>query len=192
MLYSLRTSTQKKAEANKFFVDNNILPQTLAVLQSRSTTIGIELVQGEVDDWQPTSDFFGAIFQYPGKYGQLIDLQATIDIAKGLDIKTTVAADIMSLALLEAPGTYGADVVVGSTQRFGIPMGYGGPHAGYFATKTEYKRSVPGRIIGVTQDKQGNRALRMALQTREQHIKRDRATSNICTCLLYTSPSPRD
>ena len=182
MLYSLRTSTQKKAEANKFFVDNNILPQTLAVLQSRSTTIGIELVQGEVDDWQPTSDFFGAIFQYPGKYGQLIDLQATIDtVAKGLDIKTTVAADIMSLALLEAPGTYGADVVVGSTQRFGIPMGYGGPHAGYFATKTEYKRSVPGRIIGVTQDKQGNRALRMALQTREQHIKRDRATSNICT-----------
>ena len=181
MLYSLRTSTQKKAEANKFFVDNNILPQTLAVLQSRSTTIGIELVQGEVDDWQPTSDCFGAIFQYPGKYGQLIDLQAAIDKAKSLEIKTTVAADIMSLALLEAPGTYGADVVVGSTQRFGIPMGYGDPHAGYFATKTEYKRSVPGRIIGVTQDKQGNRALRMALQTREQHIKRDRATSNICT-----------
>ena len=181
MLYSLRTSTQKKAEASQFFVDNNILPQTLAVLQSRATPIGIELIQGEVDDWQPTSDCFGAIFQYPGKYGQLIDLQAAIEIAKGLDIKTAVAADIMSLALLEAPGTYGADVVVGSTQRFGIPMGYGGPHAGYFATKTEYKRSVPGRIIGVTQDKQGNRALRMALQTREQHIKRDRATSNICT-----------
>ena len=181
MLYSLRTSTQKKAEANQFFVDNNILPQTLAVLQSRATPIGIELIQGEVDDWQPTSDCFGAIFQYPGKYGQLIDLQAAIDKAKSLEIKTTVAADIMSLVLLEAPGTYGADVVVGSTQRFGIPMGYGGPHAGYFATKTEYKRSVPGRIIGVTQDKQGNRALRMALQTREQHIKRDRATSNICT-----------
>jgi glycine dehydrogenase len=181
MLYSLRTSTQKKAEANQFFVDNNILPQTLAVLQSRATPIGIELIQGEVDDWQPTSDCFGAIFQYPGKYGQLIDLQAAVDKAKGLEIKTTVAADIISLALLEAPGTYGADVVVGSTQRFGIPMGYGGPHAGYFATKTEYKRSVPGRIIGVTQDKQGNRALRMALQTREQHIKRDRATSNICT-----------
>ena len=181
MLYSLRTSTQKKAKANQFFVDNNILPQTLAVLQSRATPIGIELIQGEVDDWQPTSDCFGAIFQYPGKYGQLVDLQAAIDKAKSLEIKTTVAADIMSLVLLEAPGTYGADVVVGSTQRFGIPMGYGGPHAGYFATKTEYKRSVPGRIIGVTQDKQGNRALRMALQTREQHIKRDRATSNICT-----------
>ena len=181
MLYSLRTSTQKKTEANQFFVDSNILPQTLAVLQTRATPVGIELVQGEVDDWQPTSDCFGAIFQYPGKYGQLIDLQSAIDKAKCLDIKTTVAADIMSLALLEAPGTYGVDVVVGSTQRFGIPMGYGGPHAGYFATKTEYKRSVPGRIIGVTQDKQGNRALRMALQTREQHIKRDRATSNICT-----------
>ena len=181
MLYSLRTSAQKKEEANQFFVDNNILPQTLAVLQSRATPIGIELIQGEVDDWQPTSHFFGAIFQYPGKYGRIIDLQSAIEKAQEFDIKTTVAADIMSLALLEAPGTYGADVVVGSTQRFGIPMGYGGPHAGYFATKAEYKRSVPGRIIGVTQDKQGDRALRMALQTREQHIKRDRATSNICT-----------
>ena len=120
MLYSLRTSTQKKTEANQFFVDNNILPQTLAVLQSRATPIGIELVQGDVDDWQPTSDCFGAIFQYPGKYGQLIDLRAAVDKAKSLDIKTTVAADILSLALLEAPGTYGADVVVGSTQHFGI------------------------------------------------------------------------
>ena len=181
MLYSLRNAAQKKGEVNEFFVDNNILPQTLAVLQTRAVPLGIKLIQGDADIWTPSSHFFGAIFQYPGKHGHIIDLQAATEKAIGFDIKTVVAADIMSLALLEAPGTFGADVVVGSTQRFGIPMGYGGPHAAYFATKTEYKRNVPGRIIGVTQDIQGDRALRMALQTREQHIKRDRATSNICT-----------
>ena len=181
MLYSLRTAAQKKEGANAFFVDNNILPQTFAVLQTRAAPLGIKLIKGDVDNWVPSTHFFGTIYQYPGKYGHLFDLQAAIKKANSHAIKTTVAADILSLTLLEAPGTFGADVVVGSTQRFGIPMGYGGPHAGYFATKTEYKRSVPGRIIGVTQDIEGDRALRMALQTREQHIKRDRATSNICT-----------
>ena len=125
--------------------------------------------------------FFGALFQYPGKNGTIIDLAAAMETAKTLAIKTVVAADLLALTLLEAPGNYGADVVVGTTQRFGIPLGYGGPHAAYFATKAEYKRNIPGRIIGQTRDLDGNPALRMALQTREQHIKRDRATSNICT-----------
>jgi glycine dehydrogenase len=181
MLFSLRTAEKKKNKAHLFFVDEHILPQTLAVLKTRATPIGIELVVGSSITWSPTSDFFGAIYQYPGQNGEIIDLKTAIENAQGMEVKTAVAVDIMSLTLLEAPGVYDADVVVGSTQRFGIPMGYGGPHAGYFATKTEYKRSVPGRIIGVTQDIQGNHALRMALQTREQHIKRDRATSNICT-----------
>ena len=125
--------------------------------------------------------FFGAIFQYPGKHGNIIDLPKAIEKATSLSIKTVVAADLFALTLLEAPGKYGVDVVVGTTQRFGIPLGYGGPHAAYFATKSEYKRNIPGRIIGQTRDLDGKPALRMALQTREQHIKRDRATSNICT-----------
>ena len=128
-----------------------------------------------------SSEFFGAILQYPGKDGQVSDIKTFINKANNAQIKVAVAADILSLVKLEAPGKFGADVVVGTTQRFGIPMGYGGPHAAYFATKEAYKRDIPGRIIGVTKDMNGNRALRMALQTREQHIKRDKATSNICT-----------
>ncbi|MCL4118047.1 UNVERIFIED_CONTAM: hypothetical protein GTU68_038541 [Idotea baltica] len=159
----------------------NILPQTLSLLQTRATPIGIELVIGKEDDFNFSSDFFGAILQYPGKDGQVTDIKSFIENAKNADIKVAIAADILSLVKLEAPGKFGADVVVGTTQRFGIPMGYGGPHAAYFATKEAYKRDIPGRIIGVTKDANGNRALRMALQTREQHIKRDRATSNICT-----------
>lgn len=181
LLFAVRERNQKKSNVNKFFVSENILPQTLSLLQTRSTPIGIELVIGKEEDFNFSTDFFGAILQYPGKDGQITDIKSFINKANNAQIKVAVAADILSLVKLEAPGKFGADVVVGTTQRFGIPMGYGGPHAAYFATKEAYKRDLPGRIIGVTKDTNGNRALRMALQTREQHIKRDRATSNICT-----------
>ena len=181
LLFDVRTRDQKKNKVNKFFVSEEILPQTLSVLQTRSTPIGVELVFGNHETFDFSSEFFGAILQYPGKYGQVYDFAGFIGKAKENEIKVAVAADILSLVKLTSPGEIGADVVVGTTQRFGIPMGYGGPHAGFFATKEEYKRSMPGRIIGVTIDTNGNRALRMALQTREQHIKREKATSNICT-----------
>ena len=181
LLFAVRERDQKKAGVNKFFVSEAILPQTLSLLETRAIPIGIELVIGNELDFNFTEDFFGAILQYPGKDGQVTDIKTFIEKANASRIKVAVAADILSLVKLEAPGKFGADVVVGTTQRFGIPMGYGGPHAAFFATKEAYKRDVPGRIIGVTRDTNGNRALRMALQTREQHIKRDKATSNICT-----------
>ncbi|TXE15883.1 aminomethyl-transferring glycine dehydrogenase [Psychroserpens burtonensis] len=181
LLFAVRERDQKKTGINKFFVSENILPQTLSLLQTRATPIGIELVIGSESDFDFSTEYFGAILQYPGKHGQITDIKTFIEKANASRIKVAVAADIMSLIKLEAPGKFGADVVLGTTQRFGIPMGYGGPHAAYFATKTAYKRDLPGRIIGVTKDLNGNRALRMALQTREQHIKRDKATSNICT-----------
>jgi glycine dehydrogenase len=181
LLFDVRSRDQKKNNANKFFVSEEVLPQTISVLQTRSTPIGVELVIGNHEDFDFSTDFFGAILQYPGKYGQVNDYAGFISKAKSNEIKVAVAADILSLVKLTSPGEMGADVVVGTTQRFGIPMGYGGPHAAFFATKEEYKRSMPGRIIGVTIDTNGNRALRMALQTREQHIKREKATSNICT-----------
>ena len=181
LLFSVRERAKKKAGANKFFVSEEILPQTLSVLQTRSIPIGIELVIGNHESFDFSEDFFGAILQYPGKYGQVHDYTEFVSQANANHIKVAVAADILSLVKLKAPGEFGVDVVVGTTQRFGIPLGYGGPHAGYFATKEAYKRSIPGRIIGVTKDTNGKRALRMALQTREQHIKREKATSNICT-----------
>ncbi len=181
LLFAIRERDQKKEEVNKFFVSDEILPQTLSVLKTRAIPIGIELVVGNENEFNFSGDFFGAILQYPGKYGQITNIEAFITKANKNRIKVAVAADIMSLIKLKAPGKFGADVVVGTTQRFGIPMGFGGPHAAYFATKEAYKRDLPGRIIGVTKDANGNRALRMALQTREQHIKRDKATSNICT-----------
>ncbi len=181
LIFDVRSRDQKKNNVNKFFVSEEILPQTLSVLQTRSTPIGVELVVGNHETFHFSNDYFGAILQYPGKYGQVNDYAGFISKAKENDIKVAVAADILSLVKLTSPGEMGADVVVGTTQRFGIPMGYGGPHAAFFATKEEYKRSMPGRIIGVTIDTNGNRALRMALQTREQHIKREKATSNICT-----------
>jgi len=181
LLYAVRERAQKKAGINKFFVSDLVLPQTIALLETRATPIGIELVIGNEADFNLSEEFFGALLQYPGKNGQITDIKSFIEKANKSDIKVAVAADILSLVKLEAPGKFGADVVVGTTQRFGIPMGYGGPHAAYFATKEAYKRDVPGRIIGVTKDTNGHRALRMALQTREQHIKRDKATSNICT-----------
>ncbi|MFC4268576.1 aminomethyl-transferring glycine dehydrogenase [Polaribacter marinivivus] len=181
LLFDVRERAQKKAGANKFFVSEEILPQTLSVLLTRSTPIGIELVVGNHREFDFSEEFFGAILQYPGKHGHVFDYSDFVAKANENNIKVAVAADILSLVKLKAPGEFGADVVVGTTQRFGIPLGYGGPHAGYFATKEKYKRSIPGRIIGVTKDTDGNRALRMALQTREQHIKREKATSNICT-----------
>jgi glycine dehydrogenase len=181
LLFDVRTRDQKKNNINKFFVSEEILPQTLSVLQTRATPKGIELVVGNHETFDFSSDFFAAILQYPGKFGQVNDYAGFIAKAHTNEIKVAVAADLLSLAKLTPPGEMGADVVVGTSQRFGIPMGYGGPHAAFFATKEEHKRSMPGRIIGVTIDANGNRALRMALGTREQHIKREKATSNICT-----------
>jgi glycine dehydrogenase len=187
LLFDVRTRDQKKNNVCKFFVSEEILPQTLSVLQTRSTPIGVELIIGNHETFDFSTDFYGAILQYPGKFGQVHDYAGFIAKAKTKEIKVAVAADILSLVKLTPPGEMGADVVLGTTQRFGIPLGYGGPHAAYFATKDEYKRSMPGRIIGVTIDTDGNRALRMALQTREQHIKRDKATSNICTAQVLLS-----
>lgn len=181
LLFDVRERAKKKAGANKFFVSNEILPQTLSLLQTRATPIGIELVIGNHKYFDFADDFFGAILQYPGKFGQIFDYESFVEKATNNNIKVAVAADILSLVKLKAPGEFGASVVVGTTQRLGIPLGYGGPHAAFFATKAAYARSIPGRIIGVTKDKNGKRALRMALQTREQHIKREKATSNICT-----------
>ena len=181
LLFAVRERQQKKDRVNKFFVSEDILPQTLSLLQTRATPIGIELVVGDHTTFDFSSDFFAAILQYPGKSGKVYDFKSFVAHANNNQIKVAVAADILSLVKLESPGSFGVDVVVGTTQRFGIPLGYGGPHAAYFATKEAYKRNIPGRIIGVTRDAKGNRALRMALQTREQHIKRDKATSNICT-----------
>ncbi|WP_350290989.1 aminomethyl-transferring glycine dehydrogenase [uncultured Croceitalea sp.] len=181
MLFDVRSRQQKKEGVLKFFVSEEILPQTLSLLETRSTPLNIELVIGDHEEFDFSKDFYGAILQYPGKHGQVNDYADFVNKAQENDIKVAVAADILSLVLLTPPGEWGVDVVVGTTQRFGIPLGYGGPHAAFFATKEEYKRSIPGRIIGMTKDTDGNPALRMALQTREQHIKRDKATSNICT-----------
>ena len=181
MLYGSRSKEQKTSQAINFLVDENILPQTLSLLKTRANPLGIKIILEDPETFKFNKSFFGAIFQYPGKKGQIPNLKKWIQKAKKNDVSTVVAADIMSLVLLESPGKFGAEVVVGTTQRFGIPLGYGGPHAAFFATSAKYKRNIPGRIIGQTVDLEGNPALRMALQTREQHIKRDRATSNICT-----------
>ncbi|UOY05149.1 aminomethyl-transferring glycine dehydrogenase [Muricauda sp. SCSIO 64092] len=181
MLFDVRSRQQKKHNVLKFFVSEEVLPQTLSLLETRSAPLNIELVIGDHQEFDLTPDYFGALLQYPGKYGQVHDYSGFVKKAQDNDIKVAVAADILSLVMLTPPGEWGVDVVVGTTQRFGIPLGYGGPHAAFFATKEAYKRHIPGRIIGLTRDTDGNPALRMALQTREQHIKRDKATSNICT-----------
>ncbi|MEM8508183.1 MAG: aminomethyl-transferring glycine dehydrogenase [Bacteroidota bacterium] len=181
MLFDLRSRQQKKEGVLKFFVSEEILPQTLSLLETRSKPLGIQLVIGDHATFHFGSDFYGALLQYPGKYGQVYDYSGFVEKCSENGIRVAVAADILSLVLLTPPGEWGVDVVVGTTQRFGIPMGYGGPHAAFFATKAAYKRNVPGRIIGLTKDTDEHPALRMALQTREQHIKRDKATSNICT-----------
>ena len=181
MLHNARSREAVKAGVNTFVVAQSTFPQTIAVLQTRAKHLGIEIEIKSCSDFEPAPNIFGLLLQYPNQFGEIHEYRILVNRAHDNGIAVAVAADLLSLALLSPPGEWGADVVVGSTQRFGIPMGFGGPHAAYFATKEEYKRFIPGRIIGVSVDAQGNRALRMALQTREQHIKRERATSNICT-----------
>ena len=181
MFFESRTKTQKKANAIKFFVSDLVLPQTIAVLRTKAEGLGIEIVVGNYEEEKLDESFYGAILQYPGKNGIIIDYTDVISSYKSLELQVVVACDPMALVKLKSPADMGADCAVGTTQRFGIPMGYGGPHAAFFGCKEEYKRDLPGRIIGVSQDAYGKRALRMALQTREQHIKREKATSNICT-----------
>lgn len=181
MMFNARSREAVKNNCNTFLVDEGVFPQTLDVIRTRAEVLGINVVEGRQDKLSGEEGIFGMLVQYPDQWGWIRDYS---ELAKSLHSKgatIAVAADILSLALLKSPGEWGADVVLGSTQRFGIPMGYGGPHAAYFAVREAFKRYMPGRIIGVTVDKQGRNALRMALQTREQHIKRERATSNICT-----------
>jgi glycine dehydrogenase len=170
----------KKNKSDKFFIANDVHPQTIAVVKTRAEHCGFEIVMGDAEELIG-QDIYGALVQYPGTYGHITDLKTLTDGAHAQGTLVAVAADIMSLVLLTPPGELGADVVLGNSQRFGVPMGFGGPHAAFFATRDKYKRSTPGRIIGVSVDRHGNQALRMAMQTREQHIRREKATSNICT-----------
>ena len=181
MLFSNRSREAIEKGANKFFVSNECYPQTIDLVKTRSAPMGIELVIGDFKTVALDSSIYGALLQYPTVDGTVHEYAAFVARAKANGTSIAVAADILSLVLLTPPGEWGADVVVGNTQRFGVPMGYGGPHAAFFACREQYKRSMPGRIIGVSVDADGNQALRMALQTREQHIRRDKATSNICT-----------
>ena len=181
MAFNARPRKVVKAGANKFFVSNELFPQSIDIIKTRALPLGIELVFGDFKTIEFDNKFFGAIIQYPDEKGKINDYSTFVEKAHKFGALVAVAADIMSLALLTPPGEWGADIVVGSTQRFGIPMGYGGPSAAFLSANEEYKRYIPGRIIGISIDKKGNPALRMALQTREQHIKREKATSNICT-----------
>jgi len=181
MFWNSRSRNDVKEGKNKFFISDSCFPQTIDVVVGRAKNLGIDLVIGNAQSFQPGNEFFGALIQYPDARGVVTDLKPFISRMKESGVQVAVAADILSLVILNSPGSMGADVVFGTSQRFGVPMGYGGPHAAYFAARDEYKRTMPGRIIGVSKDADDNLALRMALQTREQHIKRDKATSNICT-----------
>ena len=181
MMFGLRSRAQQKAGAKVVFVDNRVFAQTLAVINTRAIPQGIEVRTGRYEELEFTPDLFACVVQFPDADGSINDYRAFVEKAHAADCKVAVAADILSLALLTPPGEWGADIVFGSTQRLGIPMFYGGPSAAYFATRDEYKRNMPGRIIGWSKDKYGHLCYRMALQTREQHIKREKATSNICT-----------
>jgi glycine dehydrogenase len=186
MLASIKKGAKKTA--NTFFIDSNCHPQVIDVVKGRAKGININIVIGEVETFDfNNSDIYGVLIQNPGTNGEIKDYTALIAALHELDIKVCVNTDLLSLTLFKSPGEMGADVAVGTSQRLGVPMGYGGPHAGFFATKDEYKRQIPGRIIGVSIDAQGERALRMALQTREQHIRREKATSNICTAQVLLS-----
>lgn len=181
MFFESRTKDQKKLGSQKFFVSDLVLPQTIAVMKTKAEGLGIDIIVGNHKTHQFNNTYFGVLLQYPGKNGIVLDYSENIKYYKEHQLQVAVACDILSLVKLKSPAEMGADCAVGTTQRFGIPMGYGGPHAAFFACLEGYKREIPGRIIGVSQDMYGKRALRMALQTREQHIKRERATSNICT-----------
>lgn len=176
------TRKKEKKQSNKVVVDERVFPQTLEILKTRTKPLGLELVVARIENIDLSdSDLFGVFFQYPDNFGETFDRSAFVAEAAEHGVSVAVASDLLALCLLTPPGEWGVDVVVGTSQRFGVPMGYGGPHAAFFATKEEYKRYIPGRIIGVSKDDEGHPAYRMALQTREQHIKRERATSNICT-----------
>jgi len=181
MFYHARPRTLAKAGANVFLVSKKVFPQTIEVLKTRADSAGIELQISSENDFALSEKVFGCMVQYPDKNGQINDYSTLSKQLKEKNIPLAVAADLLSLTLLTSPGEWGADVVFGTSQRFGVPMGYGGPSAAYFATTENYKRQIPGRIIGISKDANGKPALRMALQTREQHIKREKATSNICT-----------
>ncbi|MFZ4057518.1 MAG: aminomethyl-transferring glycine dehydrogenase [Ferruginibacter sp.] len=187
MLFNQKNKDHDALTAPKFFVDENIFAQTLDVLITRANPIGIEIVSGNFATITLDESYFGAILQYPNKNGQIEDYTAFINHAHQVNCLVILATDLLALTLLTPPGEIGADVAIGSSQRLGVPMGFGGPHAAFFATKDEFKRNIPGRIIGVSLDAQGNRCLRMALQTREQHIRREKATSNICTAQALLS-----
>ncbi|MCS6741868.1 glycine dehydrogenase (aminomethyl-transferring), partial [Acinetobacter baumannii] len=179
MAMAKRVSKLKNAE--RFFVADDIHPQTLDVVKTRANTFGFEVIVDKAEKVLELEGVFGVLLQQVGTTGEIHDYSQLISELKTRKIITSVAADLMALVLLTAPGQQGADIVLGSAQRFGVPMGYGGPHAAFFACRDEYKRAMPGRIIGVSRDAAGNRALRMAMQTREQHIRREKANSNICT-----------
>src|SRR5579863_99947 len=181
MFFNLKNKDHDHITTPKFFIDSNIFPQTKDLLLTRAQPIGIQLVTGDYREARLDDSFFGAIVQYPGSDGVVRDYRSFIAEAHSAGAYVVMATDLLALTLLTPPGELGADVAVGSSQRLGVPMGFGDPHAAFFTAKEEFKRSIPGRIIGISIDAQGNRALRMALQTREQHIKREKATSNICT-----------
>ncbi len=181
LMYDVHNKKRKKNPAKTLFIDKNIFPQTKSVLETRAEAKGISIEYGDYFEFNATDEYFGVVVQYPNSTGDIVDYSKIVEEAKTKNIPVTFIADILSLALLTSPGELGADIAVGSTQRFGISMGFGGPHAAYFAAKEDFKRKIPGRIIGVSVDKNGKHAYRMALQTREQHIKREKATSNICT-----------
>src|SRR6185437_10560932 len=181
MLFNYKNKGNDHISAGKFFIDEKIFPQTKDILTTRAKPVGIEPVFGDFKKAELDESYFGAIVQYPNSEGSIEDYRKFIESAHKVNAQVIMATDLLALTLLMPPGELGADVAIGSSQRFGVPMGFGGPHAAFFATKDEFKRNIPGRIIGVSVDAQNNRALRMALQTREQHIRREKATSNICT-----------
>ena len=181
MMYALRSREAVKQGRNQIFVDENIFPQTFDVLITRAEPFGIEIIRDDFAEYEFSGKEFGAILQYPAANGEVRNYADFAAKAHEVGITVTAVADLLSLALLKSPAEWGADIAVGTTQRLGCPMGFGGPSAGYMATRDAYKRQMPGRIIGVSVDRLGNKALRMSLQMREQHIKREKATSNICT-----------
>src|SRR5579872_6674945 len=181
MFFNLKNKDHDHITTPRFFVDNHVFSQTRDLLITRAQPVGIEIVTGDFRKATLDSSYFGAIVQYPDGNGAIHDYRGFIQQAHDAGAFVVMATDLLALTLLTPPGELGADVAVGSSQRFGVPMGFGGPHAAFFTARDEFKRSIPGRIIGISIDAQGNRALRMALQTREQHIKREKATSNICT-----------